>query len=81
MVVDIVVEMDDIDMMLARIEMARDKLTAGRIARSVVHAKGKSKMGLRFRERVNAKQFGGETGRWDRVKTPHSTATAKTVAR
>jgi hypothetical protein len=61
MVVDVVVEMDDIDMMLARIEMARDKLTTGRIARSIVHAKGKSKMGLRFRERVNAGQFGGET--------------------
>jgi hypothetical protein len=27
MVVDVVVEMDDIDMKLARIEMARDKLT------------------------------------------------------
>jgi hypothetical protein len=49
MVVDVVVEMDDIDIMLARIEMARDKLTTGRIARSVVHAKGKPKMGLRFR--------------------------------
>jgi hypothetical protein len=82
MVVDVVVEMDDIDMMLARIEMARDKLTTGRIARSVVHAKGKSKMGLRLRERVNAAQFGGETGRRDPgVKTPHSIATAKTVAR
>jgi hypothetical protein len=80
-VVDVVVEMNDIDMMLARIEMARDKLTTGRIARSVVHAKGKSKLGPRFRERVNAVQFGGETGRWDRVKTPHPTATAKTVAR
>ena len=67
MVVDVVVEMDDIDMMLARIEMARDKLTTGSVARSVVHAKGKSKMGLRFRERVNAAQFEGETGRWDRV--------------
>jgi hypothetical protein len=49
-----VVGMDDIDMMLARIEMARDKLTTGRIARSVVHAKDKEKKGLRFRERVNA---------------------------
>jgi hypothetical protein len=57
MVVDVVVEMDDIDMMLARIEMARDKLTPGRIARSVVHAKGKPKKGLRFRERVNAAQI------------------------
>jgi hypothetical protein len=46
MVVDVVVEMDDIDMMLARIEMARDKLTTGRIARSVVQAKGKPKMAL-----------------------------------
>jgi hypothetical protein len=81
MVVDVVVEMDDIDMMLARIEMARDKLTTARIARSAVHAKAKSKMGLRFRERVNAAQFEGETGRRDRVKTPHSTATVKTVAR
>jgi hypothetical protein len=81
MVVDVVMEMGDIDMMLARIEMARDKLTTRRIARSVVQAKGKSKMGLRFRERVNAAQFAGETGRWDRVKTPHSTGTAKTVAR
>jgi len=45
MVVDVVVEMDDIDMMLALIEMARDKLTKGRIAWSVVHAKGKSKSG------------------------------------
>jgi hypothetical protein len=44
MVVDVVVEMGDIDMMLARIEMARDKLTARRIARSVVRAKGKSTM-------------------------------------
>jgi hypothetical protein len=33
MVVDVVIEMDDIDMMLARIEMARDKLTTRRIAR------------------------------------------------
>jgi len=41
MVVDVVVEMDDIEMMLARIEMAREKLTKGRIARSVGHAKGK----------------------------------------
>ena len=49
MVVDVVVEMDDIDMMLAQIEMARDKLTTARIARSVVQAKGKSKIGLRFR--------------------------------
>jgi hypothetical protein len=65
MVVDVVVEMDDIDMMLARIEMARDKLTTGRIARSVVQAKGKSKLGLRLRERVNAARFGGETGRRD----------------
>jgi hypothetical protein len=45
MVLDVVVEMDDIDMMLARIEMARDKLTTGRIARSVGQAKGKSRMG------------------------------------
>jgi hypothetical protein len=45
MAVDVVVEMDDIDMMLARIEMARDKLTSGRIARSVVHAKGKIEAG------------------------------------
>jgi hypothetical protein len=67
MVVDVVVEMDDIDMTLARIEMARDKLTTARIARSVVPAKGKSKLGLRWRERVNAAQFGGETGRRDRV--------------
>ena len=44
MVADVVVEMDDIDMTLARIEMARDKLTRGRIARSLVRAKGKSKM-------------------------------------
>jgi len=63
MVVDIVVEMDDIDMMLARIEMARDKLTTGRVARSAVLAKAKSRMALRFRERVNAAQSGGETGR------------------
>jgi hypothetical protein len=62
MVVDVVVEMDDIDMMLALIEMARDKLTKGRIAWSVVHAKGKSKMGLRFRERVNAAQFRRRNG-------------------
>jgi len=62
MVVDVVVEMDDIDMMLARIEMARDKLTTERIARSVVRAKGKSKMGLRFRERVNAAQFRRRNG-------------------
>ena len=48
MVVDVVVEMDDIDMMLAQIEMARDKLTTGSVARSVVHAKGKSKMGLKI---------------------------------
>jgi hypothetical protein len=81
MVVDVVVEMDDIDMLLAQIEMARDKLTAERIARSVVRAKGKSTMGLRFRERVNAARFGGETGRCDRVKTLYSTGTAKTVAR
>jgi len=58
MVLDVVVEMDDIDMMLARIEMARDKLTTRRIARSVVQAKGKSKIGLRFRERVNAVRTG-----------------------
>jgi hypothetical protein len=45
MVVDVVVEMDGIDMMLARIEMARDKLTAGRVARSVVHTKGKPPIG------------------------------------
>ena len=63
MVVDVVVEMDDIDMMLARIEMARDKLKTARIARSVVHAKGKSTMGLRFHETVNAVKFAGETGR------------------
>jgi hypothetical protein len=81
MVVDVVVEMDDIDMMPAQFEMARDKLTKGRISRSVVRAKGKSTMGLRFRERVNAAQFGGETGRGDRVKTLYSTGTAKTVAR
>jgi hypothetical protein len=48
MMVDIVVEMDDIDMMLGRIEMARDKLTPARIARSAVHAKGKSRMGLKI---------------------------------
>jgi hypothetical protein len=41
-VVDVVVEIVDIDMMLARIEMARDKITKGRIARSVVRAKDKS---------------------------------------
>jgi hypothetical protein len=41
-VVDIVAEMDDIDMMLALIEMARDKLTEGRIARSQADAKHKS---------------------------------------
>jgi hypothetical protein len=29
MLVDVVVEIDDIDMMLERIEMARDKLTTG----------------------------------------------------
>jgi len=80
--VDVVAEMDDIDMMLARIEMARDKLTTGRIARSAVHAKGKPNAGLRFRERVNAAQLQRPTGRRDQsVKTPHSTATAKTVAR
>jgi hypothetical protein len=53
MVADIVVEMDDIDRMRGRIEMAKDKLTPARIARSAVHAKGKSRMGLRFHERVN----------------------------
>jgi hypothetical protein len=63
MVVDIVVEMDDIDMMLGRIEMARNKLTPARIARSALLAKGKSRMGLRFRERVNAVPSEGETGR------------------
>jgi hypothetical protein len=73
MVVDVVVEMDDIDMTLARIEMARDKLTTARIARSVVHAKGESKMGLRFRERVNAVRTGVAARRraLKRVKTPH----------
>jgi len=81
MVVGVVVELDDIDMMLARIEMARDKLTTGRIARSVVHAKGKSKLGLRFRERVNAAQCAGKTGRWKRVKIPQSTGPEKTVGR
>jgi len=81
MVVDVVVEMDDIDMMPGRIEMARDKLTTERIARSVVHAKGKSTMGLKFRERVNAAQFGGETGRWKQVKIPRSTGPEKTVGR
>jgi len=54
---DVVAETDDIDMMLARIEMARDKLTTGRIARTVVHAKDKPKKALRFRERVNAAQI------------------------
>jgi len=58
MVVDVIVEMDDIDMMLARIEMARDKLTTRRIARSVVQAKDKSKIGLGFHERVNAVRTG-----------------------
>jgi len=42
MMVDFVVAVDDIDMMLARIEMARDKLTRARIARSPAGAKGKS---------------------------------------
>jgi hypothetical protein len=44
MMVDFVVAVDDIDidMMLARIEMARDKLTTTRIARSPAGAKGKS---------------------------------------
>jgi len=42
MVLDVVAEMDDIDMMLARIEMARDKLTGVRIARSPAGAKCKS---------------------------------------
>jgi hypothetical protein len=60
--VDVVVEMDDIDMMPARIEMARDKLTTGRIARSVVRTKDKPKLGLRFRERVNAAQIRGPNG-------------------
>ena len=58
MVLDVVAEMDDIDMMLARIEMARDKLTTRRIARSVVQAKDKSKIGLGFHERVNAVRTG-----------------------
>jgi hypothetical protein len=40
MVVDVVIEMDDIDMMLARIEMARDKLTKRRIARGGLGGKG-----------------------------------------
>jgi hypothetical protein len=40
--VDFVVAMDDIDRMLALIEMARDKLTARRIARRQADAKGKS---------------------------------------
>jgi hypothetical protein len=42
MMVDFVVAVDDIDMMLARIEMARDKLTRTRIARSPAGAKCKS---------------------------------------
>jgi hypothetical protein len=42
MIVDFVVAVDDIDMMLARIEMARDKLTEARIARNPAGAKGKS---------------------------------------
>jgi hypothetical protein len=42
MMVDFVVAVDDIDMMLAQIEMARDKLTEMRIARSPARAKGKS---------------------------------------
>jgi hypothetical protein len=58
MVVHIVVEMDDIDTMLGRIEMARDKLTPARIARSAVLAKSKSRMGLRFRERVIRRRNG-----------------------
>jgi hypothetical protein len=81
MLVDFVVEMDDIDMMLARIEMARDKLTKGRIARSAVHAKGKSMMSVRFRERVNPRELGRETGRWKQVKIPQSTGREKTVGR
>jgi hypothetical protein len=55
---DIVVEMDDIDMTLGRIEMARDKLTSARIARSAVLAKCKSGMGLRFREKVIRRRNG-----------------------
>jgi hypothetical protein len=43
MMVDVVVEMDDIFMMLALIEMARDKLTRRRIARSQAGAKRKSR--------------------------------------
>jgi hypothetical protein len=39
MMVDVVLEMDDIDMMLALTEMARDKLTTRRIARSEAGAK------------------------------------------
>jgi len=39
-------EMDDIDMMLARIERARDKLTAGRIARRSFKQRAKSEEGL-----------------------------------
>jgi len=81
MVVDVVVEMDDIDMMSARIKMARDKLTKGRIARSLVHAKPKPEMSVRFRERVNPRELGGETGPWKRVKIPPSTSPEKTVAR
>jgi len=55
--VDVVLEMDDIDM-LALTEMARDELTTRRIARSVVQAKDKSKIGLGFHERVNAVRTG-----------------------
>jgi hypothetical protein len=65
MVVDVVVEMDDIDMTLARIEMARDKLTTARIARSVVPAKGKSKMGLTIARKSKCCAIRRETGRGD----------------
>jgi hypothetical protein len=75
---DIVVEMDDIDMTLGRIEMARDKLTPARIARSAVLAKSKSKDGSEISRKSNPE---AKRAALDRVKTLRSTGTAKTVAR
>jgi hypothetical protein len=55
MMVDVAMEMDDIDretVEVGRIEMARDKLTKKRIARSQVVAKRKWGRAGGFRERV-----------------------------
>ena len=77
MVADVVVERDDIDMMQARIEMARDKLTKRRITRATPVEKGQLLLMFlsrrSFGQRVNSPQ--------DRAAKPGTAAESVKKAR